>query len=311
VLRYRALLAYSWLAQRLPHRVIYALAAVVAELAYIVNVHGRRVCEDNVRHALGPAATPAQIRRAVRGCFRAASYYYVDLSRTPIMDPERFLKVNLATAGFEHIAAAYAEGRGVIIATIHYGNAEYVAQSMSAHGYHFLALTEPLEPPPLSRLIQRLRSSQGQTFVEVGWTGMKAALRHLKAGGAVCIVCDRDIQHSGEPVPFFGAIARIPSGAIDLARHTGAPVIPAVTRRIGTDRFELIVEPPLELIGTGRPEHDRRENTARLIQRFEPYLREDPSQWFVLEQRIWEGGTPAAAEAAPHTAAGVGDARGR
>ncbi len=291
MLRYRILLWISRLALRLPRQVTYTIAALVGTIAYLVNEPARRVTEDNVRHALGPAATPRRVSAAARGCFRAAAYYYVDLARTPLMDPCRFLKENVRDYGFEQVAQAYAAGKGVIIATIHYGNPEYVAQSMSARGYHFLALTETLEPPQLNDLFHSLRASQGQTFVDVGWQGMKAALRHLKAGGAVCIVCDRDIQHAGEPVSFFGETARIPSGAVDLARHTGAALIPAVTRRIGTDRFQLFVEPPLQLVKSGRPEHDRRINTARLIQRFEPYLRRDPSQWFVLEQRIW-GETP-------------------
>jgi phosphatidylinositol dimannoside acyltransferase len=290
VLRFRMFLLASWLALHLPRSLTYALAALAGEVGYRINVSARRVCEDNVRHVLGPAAKPSAVRAAVRGCFRAAASYYADLGRTPLMEPCRFTRENLRVHGFEHVAKAYADGKGVIIATIHYGNPEYVAQSMSAWGYHFLALTEVLQPPALNQLFHRLRSSQGQTFVDVGWSGMKMALRHLKSGGAVCIVCDRDIQGNGERVPFFGATARIPGGAIDLARHTGAPIIPAVTRRVGTDRFLLFVEPPLELETTKRPKQDRRVNTARLIQRFEPYLRRDPSQWFVLEREIWEEG---------------------
>jgi len=203
------------------------------------------------------------------------------------MEPAQFVHRNITMYDFQHIDEAYRSGKGVIVATIHYGNPEYVAQSMSALGYRFLALTEPLEPRALAELIQRLRSSQGQTFVEVGWTGMKQALRHLKNGGVVCIMCDRDIQRAGETVPFFGAPARIPSGAIDLARHTGATIIPALSRRTDIDAFDLFVEPPFALQLSGRWEEDRRMNTARLIQCFEKYLRDDPSQWFVLEQRIW------------------------
>ena len=70
-------------------------------------------------------------------------------------------------------------------------------------------------------------------------------------------------------------------------------MIPAITRRVGLDHFQLLVEPPIELVNSGRPEKDRRLNTARLIQRFEKYLRRDPSQWFVLEECIWPEATGA------------------
>jgi lauroyl/myristoyl acyltransferase len=247
---------------------------------------------------LGARATPERVRRAVRGCFRAAAWYYADLARTPRMRPARFIRENIDIHGFENFEAAYARGKGVIVATIHSGNPEYVAQSMSAWGYRFLALTEPLEPQALADLIQRLRSSQGQTFVEVGMAGIKASLRHLKSGGVVCIMCDRDIQHAGETISFFGCPANIPSGAVDLARHTGAAIIPAFTRRVGLDGFEAWLEPELELIRTGRVEADRIANTTRLIQRFEPHLRRVPSQWFVLEEQIWPNGNACAAQPA-------------
>jgi KDO2-lipid IV(A) lauroyltransferase len=223
----------------------------------------------------------------VRGCIRAAAYYYTDLVRTPLLVPARFVQTNICMHGFEHIAEAYASGKGVVVATIHYGNPEYVAQCASAWGFTFLAFTEPLEPKPLSDLYQRLRSSQGQTFMPVGHGAIKAAIRHLRRGGAVCIVTDRDIQHTGVPVPFLGATARIPTGAADLARLTGASLIPAITRRIGWDRFELYIEPPVELVRSGHAEEDGRVNTTRLMQRFEKYLRQDPSQWFVLAEPIW------------------------
>jgi KDO2-lipid IV(A) lauroyltransferase len=306
VLRFRVLWLISRAALHLPRRITYAVAWLIGTAAYLVNEPARKACEDNVRHALGPAAAPRRVSAAARGCFRAAAYYYADLTRTPLMDPCRFLKHNVCDYGFEHVAQAYASGKGVIIATIHYGNPEYVAQSMSARGYRFLALTETLEPPQLNELFHSLRGSQGQTFVDVGWQGMKAALRHLKAGGAVCIVCDRDIQHAGEPVLFFGETARMPTGAVDLARHTGATIIPAVTRRVGIDRFQLFVEPPLQLVKSGRPEKDRRLNTERLIQRFEPYLRRDPSQWFVLEQRIWGDADQVSPPPAPPQGVGAG-----
>jgi lauroyl/myristoyl acyltransferase len=64
-------------------------------------------------------------------------------------------------------------------------------------------------------------------------------------------------------------------------------VLPLLTRRIALDRFEAVIEPPLELVRTGDEAADRRRNTERLIQRFEPYLRRDPSQWFVLQEPIW------------------------
>ncbi|MGH2583520.1 MAG: hypothetical protein ACRDJE_01255, partial [Dehalococcoidia bacterium] len=139
MLRYRMLLTLSHLAAYLPRGVTYLVAGLVGELAYLLNGPARRVSQDNIRHVLGPSATPSRVRAATRGCFRAAASYYADLGRTPLMDPVRFSRENLRDHDFENVVRAYDQGKGVIVASIHYGNPEYVAQAMSGRGYHFLA----------------------------------------------------------------------------------------------------------------------------------------------------------------------------
>lgn len=287
MLQYRFFSFYCRTIGRLPGWLGYPLTAFLCDIAYLFNQPARRVTMRNVSFALGPTATDVQLRQAARGCFRAAGAYYYDLARTPRLDGRRFVQQNVRMNGFERLQQAADSGSGVIVATIHYGNPEYVSQGLSATGMRFLALVEPLSPPPLQTMIERLRASQQNTFLPVGHSAIKQAIRHVKAGGILCLMADRDIQHAGEAVQFFGATARIPSGAVDIARHTGALLLPVVARRLKRDRFDLHVMPPLSLIDTGRRDTDRRLNTERLIQQFEPFIREDPSQWFVLHESIW------------------------
>jgi KDO2-lipid IV(A) lauroyltransferase len=188
----------------------------------------------------------------------------------------------------------------VVVATQHYGNPDYTSQCLVTQGITFLALVEPLEPPELHRLFQDHRRSQGHQFVAVGVSGIKQAVRRLRAGGIVAVLIDRDIQHSGVEAPFFGAMARLPVGAVDLALHTGAHLLPMVARRVRLDEFAVTIEPPMTLLRTGNRERDRRDNTARLIGRFEKYLRQDPSQWFVLEEPVWPA-APSGAAGRMHT----------
>ena len=298
MLRYRAFLCGALLMERLPRPLAYLLGMVLGELAFAINGAARRVAITHMRRVLGGRASPATIRRAARGCFRAGVWYYTDLARTPQLDPSRFNKHNIRDTGYEHLARAAASGRGVVLATIHYGNPEYVSQCLAARGLRVMALVEPLEPPQLATLFQRYRASHGNQFVQVGLSGMKQALRHLRNGGVIAVLVDRDLQHTGVSVPFFGAPARLPAGAIDLALHTGAEIIPVITRRAGFDRFHVVIEPPLPVERTGDPRADRRINTARLIQRFEPYIRRDPSQWFVIDEPVWPCAGTAPAEPA-------------
>lgn len=288
MLRYRAMLLFFWFACWTPRSIAYdGLSSLIAGAAFRFNGRARAVAERTMRQALGPSATPEQVSRAARGCFRAATNYYIDLARTPRMKPARFLKENLRVSGIERLERGFASGKGLILATIHYGNPEYVAHAFAARGMRFYALTEPIEPPEMYALFQRLRSSQGNTFLPVEPASIRSVIRHLRSGGAVCIVTDRDIQHTGVPIDFLGATAMIPSGAADLARSTGAALIPAITRRTTLDRFHIVFGAPIPIQKTKDPAQDRLVNVTALMRWFEPFLRRDPSQWFVLQEPIW------------------------
>jgi hypothetical protein len=115
---------------------------------------------------------------------------------------------------------------------------------------------------------------------------VKGALRHLRQGGVVAILCDRDIQKTGQMLPLCGCPARLPTGAAALAVRTGAQIVPAFTLRRGPGRNEVWIEPPLALERTGDEEHDVRAATEKILARLEEYLRQDPGQWTVLEA-IW------------------------
>jgi KDO2-lipid IV(A) lauroyltransferase len=285
--RYRAFRLAAWMAETFPRIPAYGIAWLVAEISYLFNGQGRRAAVANMRHVLGPSASRAAVRRAARGCFRAAAFYYIDLARTPLMRPHRFFACNVRVRGLEHLLSASRSGKGCIAVSIHYGNPEYTAQCLSAVGLRFMALVEPLEPPALSAMFARYRHSQGHEFATADMRGVRRAIRHLRRGGTLAVLIDRDIQHTGILVPFLGAPARIPTGAVELALATGALVVPFITRRIGLDRFEAVIEPPITLQRSSDHEADRRRYTEQLLRVFEPYLRRDPGQWFVLEEPVW------------------------
>jgi KDO2-lipid IV(A) lauroyltransferase len=132
-----------------------------------------------------------------------------------------------------------------------------------------------------------LRSTHGPRYEDVGFSGVAAAIRHLrKGGGCLAITIDRDIQGNGAVLPFFGIPTRMPLGAVDLAARTGAVLMPGYCRRTG-DGFEVTFEDPIELADTGDRRADELTNAQALIARAEEWIRSDPGQWMVLEP-IWK-----------------------
>ncbi len=272
---------------RLPLPLVYALCDLAGEVAYWAFPRRRRHVWDNLRHIMGSQAPRAQVRRAARRVFRHVARYYGDLVCLPRLDVQEFYRRRLRHHGLqEHLLPAIASGRGVIILSGHMGNPELALQGLLAHGIRAVALTEPLRPPKLSRLVDGLRSSQGHTFLPVGVAGVRAALQALRQGGVVALMGDRDIQGPRARLPFFGQETSMPVGPIEMALRTGAQVVPVFCYRRG-DKLEVFIEPPLELTVSGYRQEDVRINTLRFLARLEEHLRRDPSQWIVLEP-VWD-----------------------
>ena len=286
--KYLLLLACARLLGRLPTRVLYLLAALAARLTYLSARSLRRNVQDNMRHVMGPNTPEKDLRRATRQVFENWARAYADLVHLPHLDLHSFFDQKLRYHGFdENLVPAFTNGKGVIITSGHFGNVELGIQGMLCRGVRVTVLTEPLQPPALSRLVDGLRASKGHTFLPVGIGSIKAVLRSLRAGGVVAVTCDRDIEGRSIRLPFCGTPASMPVGVVELATRTGATIVPVFIHRTNDDACEAFLEPPLELVNSGDPQGDLKTNVRRLLERFEAHLRRDPGQWTVLEA-VWD-----------------------
>ncbi len=293
--RYYALrLAYILLG-RLPVPVLYVIARIFADGAHLFRADARNAVRANMRRVMGPDAEDRDVRRASREVFRNVTRYYADLLRVGRTDIQAFFRDRIEITGVEHLEAARSSGRGAAVVGAHFGNPEMSVQGLAAMGYAFFGFTEPLEPPALSDFTHRLRSHHGHVYHTVGYRAVKEAMRHIRKGGLVAVLLDRDVTGSGLPMRFFGAEASIPVGGIEMALRTGADVIIAQSWRLPGYRFRVEVGPPLQIERTGDFEVDARAYAEQVLRILEEQIRSDPGQWAVLE-RIWADDTSADAE---------------
>ena len=276
---------------------LYWVADTIGDTCYLLLRHQRRNVWDNLRQVLGPDAAEAHIRRAAHEVFRNVAKYYCDLAHMPQLNTEEFGRRRLHQYGwYENVVPAVERGKGVIMVSAHFGNPELAIQGVLNGGVQVFALTEPLQPPRLSQLVDRLRSCPGHTFVSISVANVKRAIRTLRAGGAVAVMMDRDILGPRALLPFCGKEALMPTGPIELAMRTGAIVIPTFCHRRRFDEIDAYLEEPLEMVNTGKFQEDVRTNALRLLARFERHLRQDPGQWQVLEA-VWDSGAVVTTEA--------------
>lgn len=275
----------------LPLGTLYVVADITAALAYRLAPRARANVWDNLRYVM-PDAPKSKVRKAAKQVFRSAAYYYADFAHMPRMDLQQFFDERLVFHNVrETLLPVLASGQGVVMLSAHIGNAELAMQGMIPLGAKMVAVTEPIEPAQLSRMMNRIRSSHGHEFLPVGFAGVKRLIKGLRDGKALALMGDRDIEGPRMRLPFFGQETWMPTGPIELAFRTGSPIFPSFSARRGRFGLEAWLEPAIEIERTDDFQADVRAAALEYIARLEARLRENPGEWLVLE-RIWDGEEP-------------------
>jgi len=271
------------LAPRISPALGYRLAERAGDLLYHLSparVHVR----DNMRHILGPEANPAEVECRVRLVFHYMVKNYYDLFRLPTLDAADIFSL-VKVEGYEHLEAALARGKGVVLTSAHFGNIDVVSQYLAFRGVPVVCPVEHVRPEKLFQYLRNLRMSKGIRLIPVDGPLLEL-FRALRRGEVVGVVADRDPTNSGIVVDFFGAPARLPDGPVRLSLHSGAPLVAAFCNRLPDNSFFVRVEPPLELEKSGDRERDVQVGMEQVVRILERYIGERPEQW-VLSVPVW------------------------
>jgi KDO2-lipid IV(A) lauroyltransferase len=171
----------------------------------------------------------------------------------------------------------------ILVVSAHTGGAELALQAMTAHGRRFTALVEDIQPPEMAAYLNRLRSAAGGEFRPATIGGARAALSALRRGEVVGLMADRDLQGTGVCVVVAGRPVRLPAGPWELARRTGATVLPMFARRNWSDRITVHIEEPFHVDCSSDEGVAVRDAVARFACLLERHLRREPGQWTVVE----------------------------
>ncbi len=276
----------QWLVERLPRRLGYALAVLVARFAFVFVPSARLMLEANLRRVL-PDLSDRQIRRVAWRNFRNHSKAYADLMRLPVARVEDLRRL-LRVEGVEHLEAALARHRGVLVVSAHMGSWEVAAAIWSATVAPVSLFAEELEPQELYEWYRCTRARLGISVLPLTRSGLRQVLQALEQEEMVVTAIDRDIIGTGIVVDFFGRPARIPEGPAAIALRRGTPLLPVAVFRLPDDTFQAAGFPPIFAEPTGDRIADIRRVTTEMVRRVEDVIRAHPEQWH-MPHRIWEG----------------------
>jgi KDO2-lipid IV(A) lauroyltransferase len=230
--------------------------------------------------------TDEQTRRrlAMRTFVHGAWGYLELLALTP--ETLAAMTEDVSVEGWEHLDAALARGRGVIMVSGHVGTPSTAGQLLALRGLPTHVVVEPLRPAALFQLMVEIRQQAGLRLIPTGPRAVREVLGALRRNEIVGIFGDRDVAGSGETLPFFDRATRMSTAAATLALRTGASIVPCVAYR--TRPFQAVAEiwPSIELSRGADPRRDVREGTMRITACLEAIIRRHPEQWAVFSD-IW------------------------
>lgn len=300
MLRIRLFRLLSWIACRLPLGLLYAVAGLAARVLSLLPTVRRAALRENIAVAHGLLTDHPRVRLDARRAFWHAQLNYIDLLRLGRPGArERIMRIPIPPLA--PIDEALARGKGLIMISAHLGNTDTLVQTLTVRGYRVLVPTEGISPPELFAYMQAQREALGLRIEPIGPDTMRVMSAHLRSGGIVVILCDRDVQGTGITVSFFGREVALPGAAVLLALRTGAPVLGAFGFRHPNGSISGRFGGELTFV-KGRQGGIRADLAAGMqdiAAMLEREVRRDPGQW-VVQQPIFSAPRPSLAARLRH-----------
>ena len=230
-----------------------------------------------------PDLDKARLKQILKGVYRnmADSVYEVYLLK------DKDLLNRCIFLNYECMEEALALGRGVILATAHFGSWES-ARVMPMKGVPLCVVTKRQRNVKFDDYTNRIRTRNGLIVLDMR-RGLRDLIHHLHANRVVAILVDQNAGGSGLQMDFMGYSASHWKGVAKLALRYKVPIVAGFAPRkdnnlIDFQFYPMILHEELE---------DKEENYPIVLNELnailEGNIRKQLEQWFWVHKR-WKGG---------------------
>jgi KDO2-lipid IV(A) lauroyltransferase len=266
----------------LPMSVVRRIGAGLGRVAYFLDATHRRTALENLAAAF-PSRRERERRALARAMFAHFGSLLLELLKFANYTPAQ-MRDAVVVEGQERARQAYAQNRGVLFFTGHFGYWEIQAIVEPLHSPPISVLARPLDNTRLNEMLERIRTRTGNSVI-YRQGAIRKVLRELAANHGVALLID---QHLHTPdavyVDFFRRRAATTSALAALALRTGAPVIPVFALPLPRGRYRLVYEHPVDPPRAETPDAVR-DFTQRCTDVLEMYVRRHPELWLWMHRR--------------------------
>jgi KDO2-lipid IV(A) lauroyltransferase len=257
------------------------VAAAVGNVAYDLAGSKRDLLHANLARPMGVGPTDRRVRSAARRAFRNYAKYLIDMMRIGELD-EREAAALVRIENIEILREARAEGKGVLLCTVHVGGMDLIGPGLKLEGesLHVVA-----DDTTYGRLYDHLAEARRRQHIFlIGWRNLRGIFRALRDGENLVLFCDGGFRRGDVPVELCGEPTTLPIGPATLAAKSGAPMMPVACRRTADDRFSAAGLPAVHCATTEPAELHRA--TQAIADALSGVLSADPGQWYMFRP-VW------------------------
>lgn len=267
----RALVLLPWPLQR-------ALGRGLGAASYRLARRRRRIAARNLELCF-PELGAGDRRELLRRHFRSLGIGLMELGLA-WWASDRRLRAMGTVEGLEHLEAARAGGRPVILIAGHFTTLDLACRLLGLT-VDYDGIQRPFGYAALDRQLTRGRLRAARRVYSK--FDLRGILDALTRGRTLWMAVDQ-AQTSSRPVvaPFFGLPAPTTGSPARLAARSGAAVLPVAGVREPDGRYRVTVEPALEDFPGG----DDTADAARLNAVVERHARAAPEQYYWIHRRF-------------------------
>lgn len=263
----------------LPFALLVPLGRSLGALLRRLSIGFVRTARRNLELCL-PELTAAERERLLDRHFASLGIALLEIPFAWWSKPGRIERL-VRIEGREHLAAARARGRGVILLTAHFTPMEMAGRALASVtpvGF----LYRPTRNEALAYALERFRCGFGG--YPISRDDIRAFISALKNNQCVWYAPDQSYRRKGaEMVPLFGIPTATNTLTSRLARITGAAVLPYFIERLpGTQGYRAVIHPPLPDFPSDSPAAD----TERFNRLIEAQVRRVPEQYLWIHRRF-------------------------
>ncbi|TAN05969.1 MAG: LpxL/LpxP family Kdo(2)-lipid IV(A) lauroyl/palmitoleoyl acyltransferase [Rhodanobacteraceae bacterium] len=263
----------------LPARWVIALGAAFGALVSPLLGARRKIVARNIELCF-PKLDPRRRQVLRREATREMGRMLGEFALGWFASDAKLAQLAVDITGLQHLAAARAAGRGVLLVGGHFSHLELCARLISRQ-IRIAGMYRRMDSDVFEYMVLRARLAYADTMFDKDQ--LRATVKYLKHGGTVWYAPDQDMRGKDCVfAPFFGIPASTITATHHLARLSGAVVMPFFHRRTPAGGYALRLEAPLDRF----PSRDIVADTTRVNAAIERMVRAAPAQYLWAHKRF-------------------------